>query len=189
MATQQSDAYHNEYLAEDFLPDGTKIIIRNIGPQDKPILQEGMHHLSATSRYFRFLGWKDELNAGELSFFTEIDFSKHVALLGIIVEGDLHTPAGVCRYVLLDNGPGTRRRAEIAVVVEEEHQGRGIATLLLKHLTQIARTQGVEEFTGTVHPDNTKVIRLLYNSGLAVTEVVNDAGILDISLNLASPNM
>ena len=171
------------YLSTDELRDGRKVSIRAIRPEDKPILQESWHHLSRQSQYFRFFAEKDELTEQELEFFTDIDFVHHVGLLASIINGDAEVPAGVGRYITADVDTSSRS-AELAFVVVEEFQGLGIATILLKHLTQIARAEGIAEFTAFVLPENRRMQTVLRKSGLSMNQVVNSVGVLEISLSL-----
>src|SRR4030095_12162160 len=171
------------YVSSDELRDGRKLNIRAIRPDDKPILQEALHHLSKQSQYFRFFAPKDELTEQELAFFTDVDFVHHVGLLASIVGEDSEVPAGVGRYIMPDVET-SRRSAELAFTVVEECQGLGIATILLKHLIRIARAEGIAEFTAFVLPENTRMQTVLRKSGLPMKQVVNSVGVLEISLRL-----
>lgn len=171
------------YATTEQLRNGRTVRIRTISPDDKPVLTEGMHHLSTQSLYFRFFTPKEELTAGELAYFTELDFSHHVGLVASIVEQGSERPAGVGRYVK----PSTEapaRTAELAFAITEEYQGQGIATLLLKHLTQIARAEGITEFTAFVLPENRAMLRVFHKSGLPIKRVLNSAGVFEITLSL-----
>lgn len=171
------------YQAEERLRDGTIVVIRAIHPEDKPILQETMHHLSPQSLYYRFLTPKKELTDKELAYFTEVDFLHHVALLASIKEGVELVPAGVGRYVMADNSAFSTK-AELAFAVSEEYQGRGIATLLLKHLTEIARGANLEAFTALVLAENRKMLDVFRNCGLPMETHITSGGILEVVLKL-----
>ncbi len=173
----------NTFLVEEKLRDGRTLTIRAIRSGDKPILQEGMHHLSPRSLYFRFLSPKKELTDKELIYFTEVDFFHHVALLASIRENGIDIPAGVGRYVM-SNNPAIPVSADIGFAVNDEYQGMGIGTILLRHLTAIARAAGITEFTALVHPDNQKMLHVFRRSGLPMKETVNCVGVLEIVLSL-----
>lgn len=173
----------SSYASVDKLLDGRPVHIRAIRPDDKPILSEGMHHLSNDSLYSRFFVHKEQLTEEELAYFTELDFARHVGLLASVVEGDSERPAGVGRYIMTSAG-AKAPVAELAVTVVEEYQGLGIATLLLKHLIQIARSKGIVELTGCVLRENERMLRVLRNSGLPMKQVLNEGGVLEISLSL-----
>lgn len=172
------------YIANEKLPDGRSLVIRAIRSDDKPILQEGWHHLSKQSQYFRFFTSKGELTEQELAFFTNIDFKHHVGLLASIVVDDSETPVGVGRYIVTDGE--ACRTAELAFTVVEEYQGLGIATILLKHLIVIAKSQGISEFTAFVLPENKGMLKVLHKSGLKERQTLNSVGVWEISLPLQS---
>lgn len=172
-----------EYYAEECLRDGRTVVIRALRASDKLLLQEAMHHLSPRSLYFRFLSHKRELTEKELIYFTEVDFFHHVALLASIkVNGEL-VPAGVGRYVMTANTPDARQ-AEVAFAVGDEYQGLGIATLLLRHLTEIARSNGLESFTALVLCDNSKMMDVFHHSGLPLHLRMYSPGLLEVELKL-----
>lgn len=172
-----------DYYAEERLRDGRLLVIRAIRASDKPLLQEAMHHLSPQSLYFRFLSHRGELTEKELAYFAEVDFRHHVALLASLnINGEL-IPAGVGRYVMADNSPQPKQ-AEVAFAVGDEYQGQGIATLLLRHLTKIARSNGLENFTALVLCENTKMLDVFHHSGLPMHSSTSTPGVLDIALKL-----
>ena len=69
----------------------------------------------------------------------------------------------VGRYDVVEPG-----EAEVAFLVEDEHQGRGIAQLLLEHLAQAGRERGVERFVAEVLPDNQRMIQTFRDAGYRV---------------------
>ncbi|HEY9682992.1 MAG TPA: GNAT family N-acetyltransferase [Oculatellaceae cyanobacterium] len=172
-----------DYQASEVLADGSQITVRALHPEDKPILQEGMHHLSKNSLYNRFFTWKTELSPKELSFFTELDFVDHVGLLASLVTPEGERPLGVGRYIACKELKSIHA-AEIAFAVDEEFQGRGIGKLLMKHLIVIGRQNHVKLFVAYVLPGNRKMLAVLYGSGLPVTRNQDEAGVLEIRLRL-----
>lgn len=172
----------SHYRVLETLRDGREVEIRSIVPQDKKVLAEGMHHLSPTSLYYRFLTPKRELTEKELSYFTEVDFLHHVALLAAVEQDGNYLPAGVGRYVMSNSADATS--AELAFAVSEEFQGLGIATLLLKHLTLIAKENGLKAFSALVLADNRKMLEVFKNCSLEMTTKANNAGVLEIRLEI-----
>ena len=127
------------YVRTDLLRDGRKVSIRAIRPEDKPVLQETLHHLSKQSQYFRFFTPKDDLTEKELEFFTDIDFVHHVGLLASIVSDHEEFPAGVGRYIMSDDETGSAS-AELAFTVAEEFQGMGIGTNVINEFLNELKT-------------------------------------------------
>jgi GNAT superfamily N-acetyltransferase len=179
--SQQFDAKHYWHFVT--LRSGQSAIIRAIVPADKYVLREGMHHLAAQSRYFRFLTPKEELTDDEVAYFTEIDFLQHVALMVFIIdENGTEVPAGVGRYIVTPGANPTS--AELAFTVVEEFQGLGVGKMLLQHLTIIARAAGIARFTALVLPDNVKMLKVFEHSELKLTKHMNVVGVLEITLDL-----
>jgi RimJ/RimL family protein N-acetyltransferase len=164
------------------LRDGTPVVIRSIGPADRDALRDGFHRLSPEAIYHRFFQTKTGLSDAELRYLTELDFRTHVALVATTeVEGRDQIVA-VARFVRLDR-PGAGDRAEIAFVVGDEYQHRGIGTLLMAQLAWIARELGYTAFEAEVLPDNYPMLRVFEHSGLPVSERGGD-GMIHVTLEL-----
>jgi RimJ/RimL family protein N-acetyltransferase len=138
------------------LDDGVDVLIRPIRPDDKALLADGMEHLSRQSAYQRFLAPKEALTEGELRYLTEIDFRDHVAFVAVRPE-EPGVLVGVGRWVRLRHDP---KVAEIAFVVSDALQRRGLGTALAEALAAAARERGVERFVATMLPDNLAAHRL-----------------------------
>ena len=91
--------YPAELISQRYLFDGTPVTIRPIRADDKPMEQEFVQHLSADSRYKRFMSTLKELPPGKLKYLTEIDYVRHLALVAIIRRADQDVEIGVARYV------------------------------------------------------------------------------------------
>jgi GNAT superfamily N-acetyltransferase len=120
--------------------DGTELLIRQVRPDDKRLIAEGMEHLSPESRYRRFFRPLDHLSQRDLVYLTEIDHTDHEALAAIDPEsGDL---VGVARYVR----GAEPHLAEVSVVVGDPWQRRGVASALLERLAERAREERITHF-------------------------------------------
>ena len=133
------------YSVYDELLDGRRVLLRAIRPEDKKVLLEGFGRLSDESVHRRFFSMKKGLSERDLAYFTELDFTRHVALLAFVDESEGQLGVGVGRFVVEDHHP-TPGTAEIAFTVDDAHQGLGIGTALLKHLVAIARDLGLRPF-------------------------------------------
>jgi len=164
-----------DFVADDVSRDGAPVRIRAIRPEDKPRLAAFHRRLSAESVYFRFFEFKRELSDSDLRYLTEVDFDRRVALVATLDRAPDAPLVGVARYDVLPGPPGDPRRAELGIVVEDAHQGRGIGTTLLKHLLAIAHDKGVAEITAEVLPQNTKMLELVAGSGVPVRQTLEDS--------------
>jgi acetyl coenzyme A synthetase (ADP forming)-like protein len=105
------------------------------------------------------------LSDDELRRFTELDFNSNVGLVATLLEDDQEQIIGVGRYFRLGANPA---RAEVAFVVRDDFQGRGIGTLLLEHLGRIARAAGITEFEADVLGENNQMLGVFLRSGFRV---------------------
>jgi RimJ/RimL family protein N-acetyltransferase len=138
------------------LSDDVDVLIRPIRPDDTALLAAGMEHLSSRSLYQRFLVPKQSLSSAELRYLTEVDFRDHVALVAVRPE-EPDVLVGVGRWVRLTHDPEV---AEIAFVVADDLQHRGLGTALAEALADAARSRGVRRFVATMLPDNPAAHRL-----------------------------
>jgi RimJ/RimL family protein N-acetyltransferase len=167
------------YSATEALRDGTQLLIRAIRPADKQLLAEHFQSLSERSIYYRFFGHKRSLEQEDLSRLTELDFVNHVGLAATIEVEGTERFIGVGRYLRSVDAVA----AEVAFAVVDEFQGRGIATLLLHHLAQIARRQGINKFAAFVMGDNHQMLEVFANSGFRTRDYY-DAGTVRVTLDL-----
>lgn len=133
-----------------------EILLRRIEPGDKDGLVAGLGHLSDRSVYQRFLSPKPRLTASELKYLTEVDFRDHYALVAVLAKAP-DVIVGVGRWVRDAAAPTD---AEIAIVIADDLQGRGVGTALGTALADAARARGIEQFTASMLPENTAAHRL-----------------------------
>ena len=172
-------AIARNYCVDEILRDGGSVRVRAVRPDDRERLIETVARLSEHSLYMRFFTAKRSLTEKELDFFTELDFVNHVGLAVTLREADNEQIIGIGRYIVGD-GPWDRPRAEAAFTVVDEHQGRGIGTLLLEHLAILARDRGVREFDADVLGENKAMLSVFLRSGLPVRRTT-DAGVVHVS--------
>ena len=141
------------------LRDGRTAHIRPITPDDAELLVEFYSRVSDRSKYYRFFSPMPELSQRDVQRFTQVDHEQRVALV-LLLQGRM---IAVGRYDVV--APG---EAEVAFLVEDQHQGRGIGQLLLEHLAQAGRERGVERFTAEVLPDNQRMIQTFRDAGYRV---------------------
>ncbi len=134
------------HFAADFedqwiLQDGTRAVVRGVRPDDKSLLLKGMAQLSAESIYLRFFTAKTHLTPKELSYLTEVDGQNHFAV-GALDEKS-GEGMGIARFIRDAKQPET---AEPAIVVLDQHQGKGLGRLLFDCLIEAARERGIRFF-------------------------------------------
>jgi len=168
----------SSYRVQDTLPDGRIVHIRAIRPGDRIKLHEEFHKLSTASVRERFFNAKLDLTPKELTYFTEVDFSMHVALVAELECGPRLLPVGVGRFVRNQDNPD---HSEFAITVSDEMHGQGVGKLLLKQLIHSARELGVHHLDASVLPQNARMTSLLHHTGLPLESKIED-GILTYTL-------
>jgi GNAT superfamily N-acetyltransferase len=161
------------------LDDGTRLRLRFIEPGDKALLAEGLRQLSPRSRRERFLAPKSALSPAELRYLTEVDGHDHVAIVAVL-EDDPATLAGVARYV---RDPERPAEADVAFVVADRLQGRGLGHALGVALADVARGYGVRRFTASLLGTNLAAQRL-FASIARRASAEYQAGITDLVAEL-----
>lgn len=124
---------------KETLRDGTTVLIRPIRPSDTEVGRRFIQDLSPTSRRFRFLG-EVTPSVQLLERLTNPDPARDVAFIALIADGARKSEIGVARFSARSDG----RVCECAVVVSDEWQHRGLGTILMRHLIDVARERGIE---------------------------------------------
>ncbi len=159
------------YGAVEPLRNGRLMTIRAIQPDDKGLLIDALRNVGPESRYLRFFSSKAKFTDEELKRATEVDFAYVVALVAVIEEAGEDRIVGGGRYLRIGAAPDDRR-AEVAFLVDDAHQGLGIGSRLFRHLVAIARASGITQFEADVLPANEGMLRLFGRSGHPVTRTV-----------------
>lgn len=168
-----------EYSANGVLSDGGSVLLRAVRSTDKPQIKSLFQRLSPDSIHARWFTSKRVLTDEELRRLTELDFVNDVALAAVLPEEVEERFVGVGRYYRTRHRRAAVASAEVAFVVADEHQGRGIGTLLLEHLAAIARASGIEELEAEVLADNAKMLDVFARCGFAVRRSL-DAGVYHV---------
>ncbi|MCD0451865.1 GNAT family N-acetyltransferase [Actinocorallia sp. API 0066] len=168
--------YPDHWEADVVLSDGGTAHLRPIRAGDAELLRAFYSRVSAESIYYRFFSPRPHLSDKEIRHFTTVDYSDRVALIATIGQ----QMVGVVRYDRTKD-PG---QAEVAFLVEDAHQGRGIGSVLLEHLAAAARERGVARFEANVLPDNRKMSKVFKEAGYAAVQRFED-GIIQLTLDLS----
>lgn len=166
--------YPKHWEADVVLLDGGTARLRPIRPDDADRLRAFHARLSAQTVYNRFFSVRPVLSDADVAHFTQVDHDSRSALVATL-RGDL---IGVVRYERL----GDSAEAEVAFVVEDRHQGRGLGPLLLEHLAAAARERGLERFVASVLPHNRPMLQVFRSAGYEITR-----GLAEGYIELAFP--
>ena len=150
--------------SRSFDTGGTCVTIRTMRPSDSEIEDRFVRELSPVSRYYRFHGALKALTPPMLERFTHVNYPDEMALIATVPEGDAERQIAVARYARF---PGTDR-AEVAVVVADAWQGRGIGSRLLLDLRTLAHQAGIRHLQASVLPNNARMLRLAQALGFSI---------------------
>ncbi|RBY83567.1 GNAT family N-acetyltransferase [Geodermatophilus sp. TF02-6] len=162
--------------ADVIAADGGTVHLRPIRPDDAERLVGLVERSSDQTRYYRFFGPMKRLSDRDLHRFTHVDHDSRVAF--VLVLGD--QVIGVGRY---DRYPGTDD-AEVAFLIEDAHQGRGLGPVLLEHLAAAARERGVRNFVAEVLTQNNRMVRVFLDAGYT-PERSYDEGVVHLTFPIA----
>ena len=162
--------------ADIIAADGGTVHLRPICPEDADGLTGLMERSSDQTRYYRFFGPMKRLSDRDLHRFTHVDHDDRVAF--VLLLGD--QLIGVGRY---DRYPGTTD-AEVAFLVEDAHQGRGLGSVLLEHLAAAARERGITAFVAEVLTQNGRMVRVFLDAGYQPSRSYEE-GVVHLSFPIA----
>ena len=146
------------------LKGGVSLLIRPIQPEDAERDRAFVARLSPETLYFRFMMPVRELSAAMIERFTQIDYGRELALVGITGEGAQQLMVAVARIT-----PTTvPARCEFAIVVEENMHGVGLARALMLRLFDAARSRGYDEMEGAVLRENTRMLKFCEAMGFTI---------------------
>jgi GNAT superfamily N-acetyltransferase len=153
------------------LCDGSEVIVRPVQITDEEPLQDLFYRLSDESTYGRFMGYKQTHPHKQMQYLVDLDYDQSMGLVACVPEGD-HESIIAMSSCYVD--PATNL-ADIAFVVRDAWQGRGVGTLLMKRMGEIARSRGLTGFTADVFANNKPMISVFQKSGLKI-ELELDSG-------------
>ncbi len=157
--------YPEELEHYDTLKDSTEIFFRPIKPTDEPALSEMLYSLSEESVRTRYMTRTVAFPHRDIQHLTNIDYKNSLAIVGVVPGVSEEEIVAIAQYFL---DPKTQA-AEVAFLVQDEWQQKGMGTFLLDYITKIARQRGVKRFYAKVLPSNKPMLAVFHNSGYKVS--------------------
>ncbi|MFJ9032292.1 GNAT family N-acetyltransferase [Streptomyces sp. NPDC102274] len=177
METPPDHAYPDHWEADVVLRDGGTARIRPITAADAERLVSFYEQVSDESKYFRFFAPYPHLSDRDVHRFTHHDYVDRVGL-AVTVGGEF---IATVRYDRIDERglPATAPadEAEVAFLVQDAHQGRGVASALLEHIAAVARERGIRRFAADVLPANNKMIKVFRDAGYTQKRSFEDGSV------------
>ena len=153
--------YPAHWEADVVAADGGVLHLRPISPEDADAIVAFHDGLSTRTRYLRYFSAHPRITDKELYGLTHVDHHDRVAIVAELGEQIV----AVGRY---EREPGTEE-AEVAFVVADEHQGRGIGSVLLEHLAAAAQENGLSRFIAIVLMENQAMMRVFRDAGYEIS--------------------
>ena len=152
------------------LDNGTLISFRAMDPTDEPRTRDLFYSLSQETVYYRYMSHMKRIPRKQLQNFVYIDHRNEVAIVGTVPEAHGEEIIAIGRYYLDQK----TNRAEVAFVVRDDWQRRGIGSFIMKHLANIAKRNGIAGFTAEVMRDNKAMQAVINKSGMKVHSKLNE---------------
>ncbi|WP_030021210.1 GNAT family N-acetyltransferase, partial [Streptomyces monomycini] len=184
MQSPSDSVYPAHWEADVVLRDGGAARIRPIAPDDAQRLVSFYEQVSDESKYYRFFAPYPRLSDRDVHRFTHHDYVDRVGLAATVGGEFIAT----VRYDRIDDRgrpakePGADQ-AEVAFLVQDAHQGRGVASALLEHIAAVARERGIRRFAAEVLPANTKMIKVFTDAGYTQQRTFED-GVVRLEFDL-----
>ena len=147
------------------LNDGTEIFFRPVKPTDETALTEMLYSLSPSSIHTRYMTYTMAFPHKDVQKLTNIDYENNMTLVGTVPSISGEEIIAIAQYYL---DPKTRA-AELAFLVHDEWQKKGMGMLLLHYLTRIGRQRGIKRFYAKILPTNKAMLAVFHKSGYAVS--------------------
>jgi len=158
--------YPSDLEAHRVTKTGFEITLRPVKISDEPALKEFFYDLSDNSMYKRFISTRKDMPHERLQDFVVIDYRKEMVILAIVEENDQEKVIGLGQYRIIEG----RHMADVAFVVSDNIQKKGIGRELLSYLTLLAKKQGLLGFTAEVLVNNLPMQHLFETAGFDVTK-------------------
>ncbi len=157
---------------------GLRLFLRPVKLSDEHLLKDFFYSLSNDSLYRRFISARTDMHHDRLQPFVAIDYTREMVILAVLEQEEKELIAGVAQYVIDEN----RHTADVAFVVRDEYQGKGIGRELLTYVTYLARKSGLLGFTAEVLMENRQMLQLFETMGFII-EKRAESGMYELTMS------
>jgi len=162
------------------LKDGLEVKIRPIKTSDEDMMRRLFYNFSDESKYFRYFAAKPVMPHKEMQKYVSIDYEDILSVVAIVEKGRNERIIAEARYAYDKKTDAY----EVAFIVDEEFQGKGVATFLFNYLIKVARDRGIDWFIAHVLPRNEAMLKVFEKSKIKITRSY-DTDALTLRFNLA----
>ncbi len=160
---------------------GDAIQFRPIRPSDEPLVRDLFYRLSPESVTHRFFLPLKSMSHKQLQDLVVVDYHSDLAVVGVVPNGEAEEIVAMGRYCL----DSTRESAEIAFLVSDAWQRKGIGRFLFDILIRVGRNRGIRRFTAEVMADNHAMLKVFHRGQVPVQSVLEN-GVYRLSFDLAA---
>jgi acetyltransferase len=162
------------------LPDGSKVFVRPIRPEDEALYPAFLTAVTADDLRLRFFAPVKDFSHGFIARFTQIDYARAMAF--IANEEATGRMLGVVRV----HADSEYRTAEYAILVRSDLKGHGLGWLLMELMIEYARAEGLETIRGQVLQENRTMLQMCRQLGFAIAPDPDESSIVIVTLSLVS---
>lgn len=159
------------------IADGTEVLFRPIRPTDEEPMRDMFYSLSERSVQHRFFQPVKSMGHSRVMPMVSIDYRKDMAIVTTIEDLAGERIVAVGRYMRASEED---KMAEVAFLVRDEWQNRGIGRALLQYLIDIAQKHGIKGFVASVLADNKQMMGVFHSCGYKLSTNFQD-GIYEVS--------
>ena len=170
--------YPSELACEQRFGESLIVRFRAIKPSDVDEMRRLFYRFSDKAVYYRYFSPIKAMPHAKMQEYVNVDYNKTMSIVGLMGKPGEGRIIAEARYVRLPDSP----YADVAFVVDEEYQGRGIATFLFKMLMKIARERGLEGFKADVLATNKAMLKVFESAGAGPIRAVMDGGVYGLTL-------
>jgi acyl-CoA hydrolase/GNAT superfamily N-acetyltransferase len=157
---------------------GLDLFLRPVKLSDEPLLKDFFYSLTNDSLYRRFISTRLDMHHDRLQPFVVIDYTREMVILAVLEQEEKELIVGMAQY-LIDE---TTHTAEVAFVVRDDYQGKGIGAVLLAYVTYLARKSGLHGFTAAVLMENRQMLQLFEKMGFNI-EKRSEGGVYELTMS------
>jgi RimJ/RimL family protein N-acetyltransferase len=169
-------------IRHDVLPDGTRVLLRPLKPEDAELYPEFVAHIAPDDSRLRFFSAVKELSEQRIHELTDLDYERAMAFIAF--DEAKCEMLGVVRLHLDPD----RRGGEFAVIVRSAFKGHGLGSLLMQRMIEYARMIGLKRVHGQVLAENTTMLRMCAELRFRIEDDPGAKGIKRVTLELAAPH-
>jgi acyl-CoA hydrolase/RimJ/RimL family protein N-acetyltransferase len=162
--SESAHLYPMEIATEHVFKGGLKVRIRAIKPSDEEAMRRLFYRFSNTAVYRRFLFPISTMPHDKIQEYVNVDYNRVMSVVALAGEPDQEAIIAEARYAKDNQGV----YGEVAFIVDEKFQGRGIATYLYKMLIRLAKERGLKGFSAEVLHANKEMMKVFENGDLAI---------------------